>query len=256
MTSFLQLENKVALVTGAGTGLGAAIATELARAGAKVAVHYQQSAEGAQATHQQIEALGGQASLIQADLTQPQGAQTVIQQTVATWGRLDVVINNAGTYPHHPLVAMSLADWQAVIASNLTSAMLCTQAAAQQMIAQGSGGAVVNIASIEAEFPAVGHSHYSTAKAGVVMFTRSAAFELGPQGIRVNCVSPGLIWREGIEQAWPDGVNRFQQAAPLGRLGLPQEVANACVFLASPAAAWISGANLVVDGGVTARPAF
>ncbi|MDQ4078313.1 MAG: SDR family oxidoreductase, partial [Chloroflexota bacterium] len=125
-----------------------------------------------------------------------------------------------------------------------------------QMIEQGAGGAIVNIASIEAERPAPLHAHYNAAKGGVLMYTRSAALELGPHGIRVNAVSPGLIWREGIEEQWPEGVARWREAAPLTRLGRPEDVADACLFLASPAARWISGTNLVVDGGVLVRPAF
>src|SRR4029079_17894897 len=109
---------------------------------------------------------------------------------------------------------------------------------------QGNGGAIVNITSIEAESPAAGHSHYNAAKAGVLMYTRAAALELAAHGIRVNAVAPGLIWREGIEEAWPDGVARWKRAAPLGRLGRAEDVADACLFLASPAARWITGASL------------
>jgi 3-oxoacyl-[acyl-carrier protein] reductase len=118
------------------------------------------------------------------------------------------------------------------------------------------GGAIVNIASIEGSFAAWGHSHYSAAKAAVIMYTQSAALELGGRGIRVNCVSPGLIWREGIETAWADGVARWQARAPLTRLGMPDDIADACLFLASPAARWITGVNLTVDGGVSSSPAF
>jgi NAD(P)-dependent dehydrogenase (short-subunit alcohol dehydrogenase family) len=118
------------------------------------------------------------------------------------------------------------------------------------MVAQGSGGAVVNISSIEGIQPAPKHSHYVAAKGGVIMFTRAAANELGEHKIRVNAVSPGLVWRDGLDQDWPDGVERYQKAAPLKRVGMPDEVADACLFLASPAARWITGINLVVDGGV------
>jgi NAD(P)-dependent dehydrogenase (short-subunit alcohol dehydrogenase family) len=124
------------------------------------------------------------------------------------------------------------------------------------MIAQGEGGAVVVITSIEAENPAPSHSHYNASKGGALMFTRAAASELGPHGIRVNAVAPGLMWTEGIEQGWPDGVARFRRAAPLGRLGMPEDVADACLFLCSPAARWITGASLTVDGGVMTHQVF
>jgi NAD(P)-dependent dehydrogenase (short-subunit alcohol dehydrogenase family) len=114
----------------------------------------------------------------------------------------------------------------------------------------------VNVASIEGLKPAPAHSHYVAAKSGVLAYTRSAALELGPHGIRVNAVSPGLIWREGIEEAWPEGVASFRSRAPLGRLGRPEEIAEACLFLASPRASFVTGANLVVDGGILTAPAF
>ena len=117
-------------------------------------------------------------------------------------------------------------------------------------------GAIVNIASIEAQNPAVAHSHYDAAKSGIVMYTRAAAQELGRQGIRVNAVSPGLIWRDGLDTDWPDGVARYLRAAPLSRLGRPDDVADACLFLASSGARWITGANLVVDGGVLTNTVY
>ena len=129
------------------------------------------------------------------------------------------------------------------------------QAVAKRMIEQG-GGAIVNIASIEAENAAPMHAHYCAAKAGVAMLTQAAAQELGGHGIRVNCVSPGLIWRDGIEDAWPEGVERWKAAAPLTRLGRPKDIADACLFLASDAAAWITGVNLRVDGGVMTNQIF
>jgi NAD(P)-dependent dehydrogenase (short-subunit alcohol dehydrogenase family) len=148
------------------------------------------------------------------------------------------------------LLDMKESEWNEVIAANLRSVHLCTQAAARHMIACGRPGAIVNIASIEAENPAPKHSHYVAAKAGVVMYTRSAALELGAHGIRVNCVSPGLVWREGLDRDWPEGVSAYLAAVPLRRLGQPDDVADACLFLASAAARWITGSNLVVDGGV------
>jgi NAD(P)-dependent dehydrogenase (short-subunit alcohol dehydrogenase family) len=264
----LDFSGKVALVTGASSGIGRGIAARFAEAGARVMAHYHSNAASAQAVVERITAAGGQAIAHQADLTQPDEVAGLIQATITAFGRLDVLVNNAGIYPLATLLEMTPAQWDEVIDANLRSTFLCTQAAARQMIAQGQGtgtgtgqgsgvgGAIVNITSIEAENPAPSHSHYNAAKGGALMFTRAAAAELGPHGIRVNAVAPGLMWREDIEQIWPDGVARFRAAAPLGRLGMPEDVADACLFLASPAARWITGASLTVDGGVMTHQIF
>jgi NAD(P)-dependent dehydrogenase (short-subunit alcohol dehydrogenase family) len=193
---------------------------------------------------------------VQADLAVRDEVERLMSQAASGLGGLDLLVNNAGSYPLAALVEMTDGEWRSVLDANLTSVFLCTQAAARQMIDRGRGGGIVNIASIEAESPAALHSHYSAAKGGVVMYTRAAAFELAPHGIRVNAVSPGLIWREGIEGAWPEGVERWLDACPLGRLGRPEDVADACLFLASRAARWITGANLRVDGGVMVSRIF
>lgn len=252
----LDLSSKVALVTGAGSGIGRAIALRFAEAGAAVVVHYHSSAGGAEETVGRIENAGGHAVSLAADLIQSDAVAALAGRTIEHFGRLDILVNNAGVYPLDPLIDMRAEAWDTVIDANLRSVFLATQAAARRMIEQGQGGAMVNIATIEAENPAPLHSHYNAAKAGVVMLTRSAASELGPHGIRVNAVSPGLIWRPGIEEQWPDGVERWGRAAPLERLGRPEDVADACLFLASPAARWITGANLLVDGGVMTHQIF
>lgn len=256
LQDLLDFREKVVVVTGAGRGLGAGIATRFAEAGAAVVVNHRSSAAGAQAVVQAVKAMGHKAIALPADVSQQAEVERLMAETVKAWGRLDVLINNAGTYPLAPLLEMTERDWDLVLNTNLRSVHLSTQAAARQMVRQGQGGAIVNIASIEAENPAPGHSHYNAAKAGVLMHTRAAAQELGPHGIRVNTVSPGLIWREGLDRDWPDGVARYRKAAPLARLGQPDDVADACLFLASPAARWITGANLVVDGGVMTHTVY
>ncbi len=252
----LDFSNHVVIVTGSGSGLGRGIAVRFAEAGAKVIVGYHTSAAGADEVVTRLRGRGREAVALQADVTQKTEVQKLIMGAVESFGRLDVMINNAGLYPVASLLDMTEAEWDRVVNGNLRSVFLCTQAAAKQMIAQGGGGAIVNVASIEGEYPAPGHSHYDAAKAGVLMHTRAAAHELGRYHIRVNAVSPGLIWAEGIEEHWPDGVARWQKTAPFSRLGQPDDVADACLFLASSAARWITGANLVVDGGVTTGPAF
>lgn len=254
--TLLDFSGRVAVVTGGGSGVGAGIARRFAEAGAAVVVHYHTSGPEAEALARAIEAGGGKGVAVSGDLTQAADVERLLVNTLAAFGRVDVLINNAGLYPESDLLEMSEADWDSVVEGNLRSVFLCTQAAARRMIAQGDGGAIVNIASIEAANPQTGHSHYGAAKAAVVAHTRAAAQELASHGIRVNAVSPGLIWTEGIERAWPDGVRRWHSRAPLERMGMPEDVADACLFLASPGARWITGANLVVDGGVTARQLF
>jgi NAD(P)-dependent dehydrogenase (short-subunit alcohol dehydrogenase family) len=256
VSRLLDASGKVALITGAGSGMGRGIAARFAEAGARVMVHYHASAEGAQAVVARITEAGGQARSHQTDLTRPEEVEGLIRATVDSFGRLDMLVNNAGIYPLASLLEMTPEQWETVLGANLRGVFLCTQAAARQMIAQGEGGAIVTITSIEAENPAPSHTHYDASKGGALMFTRAAALELGPHGIRVNAVAPGLMWTEGIEQSWADGVTRYLRAAPLGRLGMPEDVADACLFLCSPAARWITGASLTVDGGVMTHTVF
>jgi NAD(P)-dependent dehydrogenase (short-subunit alcohol dehydrogenase family) len=248
--SLLDFRDQVVLVTGAGGGIGAGIAARFGEAGATVVAHFNTSADGARAVVKRLNKDGGRSVALQADLSDAARVREAIDDIVSHFGRLDALINNAGIYPLHGLLDMPALAWDDVLNANLRSAFLCTQAAAKAMIAGGRGGAIVNITSIEAENPAPAHAHYSASKAGLAMLTRSSAHELGPHGVRVNAVAPGLIGRPGIEDAWPDGVSRWQTAAPLRRLGTPEDIADACLFLASPAARWITGATLLVDGGV------
>jgi NAD(P)-dependent dehydrogenase (short-subunit alcohol dehydrogenase family) len=249
--ALLNLSGRVAMVTGASQGIGACIARRFAEAGASVVIHFRSKGKEAAAVAASIRDAGGNAFCVQANLTDAAAAEDVVQQAVGRFGTLDILINNAGMFPNRSLLEMTQDEWREMYASVVESTMLCTQAAARHMKSAG-GGAIVNVASIGALHPAPDHSHYNSAKAAVVMFTSSAALELGGYGIRVNAVSPGVIARPGIETQWPDGVARWKAKALLGRLGQPEDVADACLFLASPAARWITGHNLVVDGGVTA----
>jgi NAD(P)-dependent dehydrogenase (short-subunit alcohol dehydrogenase family) len=254
--SLLDLSGRVAVITGASGGIGRFLARRFAEAGAAVVAHYHSNESIVRATLSEIADAGGRGIAAGGDLTRFEDADALIRAAVEAYGRLDILINNAGQYPVSSLRETSPEQWDEVIAANLNSVSYCTRAAATEMIAQSERGSIVNIASIESASALVGHSHYSAAKAGVIALTRGAAYELGPHEIRVNAVSPGLIWREGLERDWPDGVDRWLDNAPLGRLGRPEDVGDACIFLASPAARWITGAVLTVDGGVSTRPPF
>jgi len=240
----LKLDGQSVLVTGASGNIGQGIATRLAEAGARVIIHYRRDTSAAQA----LAATLKDATVVQADLTIAKEVDALFATS-----RPDLVVNNAAAQPVQSLGDMSLDDWRMVQQSNLDSAFLVTQRAALAWQAAGTAGAVVNIASIEGLDPAAGHGHYATSKAAVLMFTRAAALEFGSAGIRVNAVSPGLIDREGLARDWPDGVMRWHDRVPLGRIGSPNDVADAVLFLLSPAARSISGANLLVDGGMSAQ---
>jgi 3-oxoacyl-[acyl-carrier protein] reductase len=246
------LSGTVTLVTGASGGTGRGIALRFADAGAAVVVHGHRSPADPLAA--EIRSLGGSALALTADLTDESACVALIDAARSWSGRLDALVNNAGIQPVQPLAGLSSTDWHTMLDTNLTSAFLCTQAAAHAM--RERGGSITHIASIEAAHPAPGHAHYSTAKAALLAHASAAALEYGRHGIRVNAGSPGLIDRPGLATDWPEGVRRWHAAAPLGRLGTPADVGNACVFLASPMASWITGQNLTVDGGVTTNPTW
>jgi NAD(P)-dependent dehydrogenase (short-subunit alcohol dehydrogenase family) len=252
----LELSGKVALVTGASRGIGAAIARRFAAAGASVAVHYREKVGAANELVRDVEREGGRAFAVGGDVRSAEDVDCIFSETASALGEASVLVNNAGSYPLHALVDAPPDEWRAVVETNLVGVHLATQALARRLIAREAPGAIVNVASIEGLRPAPLHSHYNAAKSGVLAYTRSAALELGRHKIRVNAVSPGLIHREGIESAWPEGVSSFLARAPLGRLGRPEDVAEACLFLASDRASFVTGANLVVDGGVLAAAAF
>jgi NAD(P)-dependent dehydrogenase (short-subunit alcohol dehydrogenase family) len=256
VTDLLDLAGKVALVTGASGGIGRGIARRLAEAGAAIGVHYRRRKEQAEAFAAELGSKGVKALAVHAELTAPTAIDQALRQVTAALGPIDILVNNAARQTHSTIREMSLDEWRGMLATNLDGVFLVTKRVVEQMIVRGQGGAIVNIASISGLYPALTHGHYATTKAGLIMFTRALALEFGPHGIRANAVSPGVIRRDGIEEAWPDGVKRWMDAVPLGRMGEDEDVADAVLFLAAPASRFITGANLVVDGGMTARPAY
>jgi NAD(P)-dependent dehydrogenase (short-subunit alcohol dehydrogenase family) len=248
------LSGTVTVVTGAGGGIGSGIALRFAAAGAAVVVHHRTNRERAGAVAATIRAAGGQAALAQADVTRPDECAAVMAMAVERFGRLDAVVASTGVQPVADLAGMTTQTWREVLDANATGAFVTVQAAAE--VLRGRGGSITLVASIEGTRPAPGHAHYASAKAAVLMLARGAALEYGHDGVRVNTVSPGLVRRDGLTDEWPDGVARWERAAPLGRLGESSDVGDACVFLASPMARWISGHDLVVDGGMAAVPSW
>jgi len=180
----------------------------------------------------------------------------LISTILENHNQIDVLINNAGIYPSKAFLDMSVEEWDRVMDVNLRSVFLCSQEVGKQMVEKEIKGSIINISSIEARSPAPMHAHYSAAKAGVEMFTKTLALELGRYGIRVNAVAPGLIWKEGLEQAWPEGVARWKKSAPLQRLGKALDIAQTCAFLASEKAEWITGEVITVDGGISVSQTY
>lgn len=248
-----RLEGKVAIVTGAGVGIGYAIARRLAQEGAHVAIAELNAETGKDATAR-IAADGGEARFYPTDVTDGGQISAMIEAVVKAYGRLDILVNNAGGALRKPALEVPRQEWQAMLDLNLTGTFFCSQQA-QPYLAEHEGSAIVNVASMHAFFTVPGVSAYAAAKGGVVALTHSLALEFAPH-IRVNAVVPGLIetesWLTAINHS--DDIRRQRLAShPLGRLGRPDDVAGAVAFLVSDDALFITGAAIPVDGGLTAQ---
>jgi NAD(P)-dependent dehydrogenase (short-subunit alcohol dehydrogenase family) len=251
------LDGEVAIITGGSGGIGRAICRSLAAHGAEVTVHYRDAGDEAFEVVAALERDGLHATAVGADLSTASGCEALVAASGEAFGTATILVNNAGMQPLAAFEEVSAAELSTMLATNLQGPFRLMQLFAEQVIKAGIREAsIVNIASIEGSRPAAGHSHYSTSKAALIMATRAAALELGRHGIRVNSVSPGLVRRDGLEDDWPEGAARWRRSAPLGRLGEPADVANAVAFLASPAAGWITGHDLVIDGGVSVVPGW
>lgn len=248
----MKLQGKVAIVTGAATGIGKAIASGMAKEGASVVIDYVGDPKLASGVVQEIQAAGGKALAIAADISNPDQVNNLVQKSVKTLGRLDIFVNNAGLEYKHPFTEYPLDLWQKVIAVDLTGPFLCSQAAAKAMIQQGSGGRIINISSIHEDLPMITNAPYCAAKGGLRMLMRTIAVELAPHKITVNNIAPGAIYTpiDADVEANLAIEKELMAEIPLGRWGKPEEVADLAIFLASDAAGYCTGSTFFIDGGM------
>jgi 3-oxoacyl-[acyl-carrier protein] reductase len=248
MAASERLKGQVAIVTGASRGIGRAVAIALAAEGAKVVVNYAKSSQAADAVVAEIKEMGSEAIALQADVAQADQVDALFGAVLEQWGRIDVLVNNAGIARDMLLIRMKLEDWQAVIDLNLTGVFLCTKAASKVMLKQRSGR-IINVTSVVGEMGNAGQANYSASKAGVIGFTKAIAKEVASRGITVNAVAPGFITTDMTADI--KSGEEILKMIPLGRYGQPDEVAGLIRFLAADAAAaYITGQVINVDGGM------
>jgi glucose 1-dehydrogenase len=248
----LRLQNKAAVITGASLGIGSAIALALGKEGAAVAVDYRSHPDEAKKIVDQIGGSGGRATSVRADVSNPEDVKNLIQSAVDEFGRLDVMVNNAGMEEKMPFLDTPLDVWNRTIAVNLTGAWLGCQEAARQMVNQGGSGRIINISSVHEDLPMTTNSPYCTAKGGLRMLMRTIAVELAPHNITVNNIAPGAV-DTPMDAPLKHDANQMQQLLseiPLRRMGKPEEVAALAVYLASEQAAYVTGSTFVIDGGM------
>jgi NAD(P)-dependent dehydrogenase (short-subunit alcohol dehydrogenase family) len=247
------LQDRTALVTGASKGVGKGIAIELARAGCHVAVNYNTDQKGAEATVAEVQALGRQGFAVQANVGDSAATNRMFDEVFERFPRLHLLVNNAGVQTWKPLLELEEREWDRVIDTNLKGCFLCTQRAARHMKDAG-GGSIVNIGSGSNKVPFPNLADYTASKGGIEMFTRVAGVELGPYGIRVNCVAPGAIEIERTKEEAGDYRGTWSKLTPLARIGSPADVGKVVVFLASDSAEFVTCQTIWVDGGLFSKP--
>jgi NAD(P)-dependent dehydrogenase (short-subunit alcohol dehydrogenase family) len=252
MSNYIDLAGKVAIVTGSASGIGHATAVALAECGAAVAINFRRNEIGAESLRKQIVANGGRAISVQADVTIAADVESLVQRTAVELGPVDILVNNAGSLIERlRILELTEERWDEVIDLNLKSAFLCSKAVAASMMERRTG-AIINLSSIAGRNGgALGSIHYSTAKGGLITFTKGLAKELAPFGVRVNAVSPGVIDTPYHEQfSSTEMMKGYVNAIPLGRIGKPEEVAQVIAFLASDAAGYLVGETIEINGGM------
>ena len=248
----MSLKGKVAIVTGGNSGIGLAIALELAKQGANIAIDYVANPDATEALEKQVSALGDLVIGVQADVSQVADLQRLVDTTVRAFGRVDIMVNNAGVETRTSVLDTTEAQYEKVLAINLKSAFFGTQIAARQMIAQGGGGRIINISSVHEDWPMPGNTAYCLSKGGMRMLTRTAGVELAPHGILVVGVGPGAVATPINLSTMNDPalLQKLDAAIPLGRMAKPEEIASLVAFLASDGASYMTATTIFADGGI------
>jgi glucose 1-dehydrogenase len=261
----LPLQGQVALVTGSSSGIGQAIAIGLAQAGADVVVNYAHAREGADETAQKIQAAGRRAIVVQADVSKEADVQGMFHRAVAQLGALDILVNNSGIEQDAPFDQLTLTQWQRVLDVNLTGMFLCAREAVREFRRRGvregvscAAGKIICISSVHEVIPWAGHVNYCASKGGVMLFMKSVAQEVAKWRIRVNSIAPGAIRTPINRHAWetPEAYAQLMTMIPYARIGEPEDVARAAVWLASDESDYVTGTTLFIDGGMTLYPSF
>lgn len=259
------LKNKIAIITGASSGIGQGIAILFGKAGMKVLVNYYSDEDGARETQRQIRKAGSEAEIVRADVSSEEEVKSLFEKCRDTFGVPDVVICNAGIQKDNALIDMSLDDWNAVISTNLTGQFLCTREAARMFLSEKekrssrpSIGNIIFISSVHDKIPWAKRTNYTASKGGVMLFMKSVAQELAPERIRVNSISPGAIKTDINKESWEseEGRRKMLEQIPYKRIGEPDDIASAALWLASDASDYVTGTTLYVDGGMTLYPSF
>lgn len=265
MNSNPKLKGQSALVTGANSGIGEAVAIALANDGANVVINYVTHPENADAVVKQIESNGGKAIAIKADVSKEDEVQSMFQQMFQKFGTIDILVNNAGIQRDAPLESMTLADWQLVINVNLTGQFLCSREAVKEFLKRGvvaerscSAGKIICMSSVHQVIPWAGHVNYASSKGGIEMMMKSMAQELAPKKIRVNGIGPGAIKTHINEAAWStqEALQRLLTLIPYNRVGIPEDIGKVAVWLASDDSDYLVGTTVFADGGMLLYPGF